>query len=367
MLVKTPLHYWLAALRLYGAGPIQLNQWLKTRGDLESFFSASAGLLKTNGFKEEVICNRDKLNWSHVERDLIWCQQNDCSIITINDAAYPPLLKEIADPPLVLFVQGQVSSLLKPQLAIVGSRNPTPTGREAAFEFAYSLSEAGLVITSGLALGIDAASHWGVLKALGETIAVFGTGLKQVYPASHAELANNIKEKGALVSEFLPNSKPEAYHFPRRNRIISGLSLGVLVVEAALKSGSLITARLAADQGREVFAIPGSIHNPLTRGCHKLIHEGAKLVEKAEDILVELRASAAFLPACVIIQPENHSQLDPKLKKLLVEISYDITPTDVISLRSGLTASELSSMLLSLELLGYISHVQGGYVRLAKK
>ena len=199
--------------------------------------------------------------------------------MTLHDARYPELLKQIADPPSILFVQGDVSLLAKWQIALVGSRNPSASGRDTAYEFSRYLAQDGITINSGLAMGIDAASHQGALAAGGKTIAVIGTGLDRVYPAKHRELAHEIASTGAIVSEFALGTSPRAENFPRRNRIISGLSLGTVVVEAAVKSGSLITARMAMEQGREVFAIPGSIHNPLARGCHQLIRQGAKLVE----------------------------------------------------------------------------------------
>jgi DNA processing protein len=207
--------------------------------------------------------------------------------LTVTDPRYPPQLADIHDPPPLLYVRGEVQLLSEPQIAIVGSRNPTPGGAEITQEFARHLTGYGLIVTSGLAQGIDGAAHLGALEN-GRTIAVFGTGLDRVYPAAHRTLARQIAENGALVSEFPPGCEPLAQNFPRRNRLISGLSLGVLVTEAALKSGSLITARTALEQGREVFAVPGSIRNPLARGCHALLRDGAKLVESAADILAEL-------------------------------------------------------------------------------
>ena len=225
-----------------------------------------------------------------------WLSQPGNHVVHFQDAAYPALLKQIADPPPLLFVRGDRDYLAQPQLAIVGSRNPTHTGRALAREFAAHLASFGLTITSGLASGIDGAAHQGAIEAGGTTLAVTGTGLDRVYPARHRDLAHRVAENGALVTEFPPGTAPLAANFPRRNRLISGLSLGTLVVEAALRSGSLITARSALEQGREVFAIPGSIHNPLARGCHALIRDGAKLVESGEwvqpgDPVLELTAT----------------------------------------------------------------------------
>jgi DNA processing protein len=252
---------------------------------------------------------------------------------------------------------------------MVGSRNPSITGRETAHDFARTLAAAGMVITSGLAQGIDTACHQGTLDGGGQTIAVAGTGLDRVYPASNRELAHAIIEAGgALISEFPPGTLPHAGNFPRRNRIISGLSLGTLVVEAALRSGSLITARLAAEQGREVFAIPGSIHNPLARGCHQLIRQGAKLVESAADVLEEL---APQLYAALAEMPEESapasSELDEEYQALLACIGHETTPVDRLVERSGLTAEAVSSMLLILELQGFVESAAGGYARTAKR
>ena len=233
----------------------------------------------------EVIRHPD---WTIIDNDLAWLSQNNNYAITFNEANYPYQLKEIADPPPILFVRGNPDLLAAPQIAIVGSRNPSASGEETAFNFAKTLSQHGFTITSGLALGIDAASHRGALSAKGYTIAVAGTGLDRVYPARHKDLATEIVNTGAIISEFPPGTTAKANHFPRRNRIISGLCQGLLVVEAAKQSGSLITARMALEQNREVFAIPGSIHNPLARGCNALIRQGAKLVETTQDILEEL-------------------------------------------------------------------------------
>jgi DNA processing protein len=260
----------------------------------------------------------------------------------------------------VLYVRGDVGLLSKNQLAMVGSRHPTAMGVETAQQFAKQLAASGLVITSGLALGIDGASHRGALLT-GKTIAVLGTGLGSIYPRTHQSLATEILEKGGtLVSEFPPASPPKAAHFPLRNRIISGLSLGVLVVEAAIRSGSLITARTALEQNREVFAIPGSIHNPLARGCHQLLRQGAKLVETVEDVLEEINLQITKTTKLPLKEPVD---LDPQLKRVLAQIGYEATAVDAIILRSELTASEVSSMLLSLELAGYVCNAPGGYVR----
>jgi DNA processing protein len=257
-----------------------------------------------------------------------------------------------------------------PQLAIVGSRNPSVVGKETAHDFARSLTASGMVITSGLALGIDTASHQGALDAGGQTVAVFGTGLDRVYPARNRQLAHAIVEQGgALVSEYPPQMEPFPGNFPRRNRIISGLSLGTLVVEAALRSGSLITARFAAEQGREVFAIPGSIHNPLARGCHQLIRQGAKLVETAQDVVEEL---APQLRAALAAAPEKADggdapSLEGESRHLLDCLDGGASSVDQLVQRSGLTADAVSSMLLLLELQGYVVSTAGGYTLAGKR
>jgi DNA processing protein len=362
--MTTPnIAYWLAALYLDNIGPLKIRRWLNIFSDIKELFSASPENLQFEGFSPAEIHALKNPDWKSVEKDLAWSKNPDCHLLTTDDAAYPMLLKELIDAPLVLYVKGDVDLLAQPQLAIVGSRNPTAAGKEIAEQFAYSLAQAGLIITSGLAAGIDAASHQGALAAGVKTIAVTGTGLNHVYPYSNRRLAAEIIAQGALVSEFTPDTGPIAKNFPRRNRIISGLSLGVLVVEAALRSGSLITARFASEQGREVFAIPGSIHNPLARGCHQIIQLGAKLVENVEDILEDLgslRQAASISPPA---KPALElAILDEKESLLLAKIGYEITALDTIIQRSGLTAAEVSSMLLSLELKGYVDCGLGGYV-----
>jgi DNA processing protein len=307
-----------------------------------------------------------------IARDLEWLEKPGNHLLSCRHPGYPPLLHQLADPPTLLYVHGDASLLSEPQLAMIGSRNPTTTGRQTATEFARHLASTGLIITSGLALGIDAASHQGALDADMPTIAVMGTGLDRVYPAGHRDLARRIAAQGVLVSEFPIGTAPRAENFPRRNRIISGLSLGTLVVEAARRSGSLITARFASEQGREVFAIPGSIHNPQSRGCHYLIRQGAKLVETAQDVIDELGALAA---TCQPASPVDDAATmaadplqDPEYRQLLDTIGFDPTSVDQLVQRSGLTPAEVSSMLLQLEMNGYIAAAPGGiYNRLKQK
>jgi DNA processing protein len=293
-----------------------------------------------------------------IETALRWLEDSAHRLLTLADPAYPLALLDTPDPPVLLYAQGNITLLQRPAVAIVGSRNATAAGRANAESFAAALSDAGLVIVSGLALGVDAAAHQGALRGRSGTIAVLGTGLDRVYPARNADLHAAIAESGLLLSEFPLGTPPTASNFPRRNRIISGLSRGVLVVEAALDSGSLITARQAGEQGRDLYAIPGSIHSPLSRGCHALIRQGAKLVESAQDILEELQF-ASILPAAT---PASADAVTPEL---LEHMGYDPCSIDALCARSGLTPESVSAMLLQLELAGRIAALPGGqYQRL---
>ena len=292
-----------------------------------------------------------------------WLQHDDHHLVRLGDDAFPEFLAGIAGPPAELYIIGDPECLHLPALAIVGSRNPTEGGARNAFEFARHLGAMGFCIVSGLAQGIDAAAHRGALAAGAKTVAFLGHGIDRVYPASNRELAGEIARNGALVSEFPLGTPPGRTLFPQRNRLISGLSLGTLVVEAARRSGSLITARLAAEQGREVFAIPGSIHNPLSRGCHQLIRQGAKLVESADDIVAELGPLAGHLLQS-LEQPATPdaaaTDVDEEYVKLLASLGHDPVSADDIVRRSGLTIDQVSSMLLILELEGKIEKLSGG-------
>jgi DNA processing protein len=291
-----------------------------------------------------------------VDAALAWLEQPAHRLLTLADAAYPPLLLHTPDPPVVLYVTGRMELLLQPALAVVGSRSPTPRGASDAEAFAAALSDAGLTIVSGLAVGIDAAAHRGGLRGSASSVAVVGTGLDRVYPARHRELAHELALRGALVSEFALGTPPLPANFPRRNRILSGLARGCLVVEAALRSGSLITARQALEQGREVFAVPGSIHSPLSKGCHWLIKQGAKLVESARDVLDELRLPGA--PGSEAQSPAT--ALAPEQSALLDSLGYDAVDLDTVCLRGGLTPDAASAMLLALELDGHLDRLPGG-------
>ena len=277
------------------------------------------------------------------------------AVVTLGDPLYPAALLQTADPPLLLYAQGRTELLASTSLAIVGSRNPTPQGGENARAFARHLSDAGLAVVSGLALGIDAAAHEGALQGAGGTIAVVGTGLDRVYPKRHLELAHRIARDGLLLSEYPLGTPPLAGHFPTRNRIIAGLARGTLVVEAALQSGSLITARLASEAGRDVFAIPGSIHSPLSRGCHALIKQGAKLVETANDILDELGWAAPRAP-----QPTESGGAEANLSDPLLEaLGHDPVGLEALVARTGWSASALNIRLLEMELAGSVARLPG--------
>jgi len=353
---------WLTLCHAPGAGTATIQRLLDNFSAPATALKASNGELLQLGLKQATIDALRKPEERLITRDLEWGEATNNHILTCHDPKYPVLLAQLPDPPPLLYIHGDVSLLSEPQLAIVGSRNPSRSGQQTAVDFARHLASAGLVITSGLALGIDAAAHQGALDANAPTIAVMGTGLDRVYPARHRDLARRIAEQGSLVSEFPIGTSPQPGNFPQRNRIISGLSLGTLVVEAAIRSGSLISARYALEQGREVFAIPGSIHNPLARGCHHLIREGAKLVETAEDVIDELGSLAAACSALPGMLEETTSpqQLGEEYLQLLDSIDFDPTSIDQLVERSGLTPAEVSSMLLQLELSGHIGSNPGG-------
>jgi DNA processing protein len=364
---------WLTLARAPGLHAGTLRPLLSHLPSATSIISASPTALHAAGASAALIAWLHGRSIGEVSADLRWLERDHRHFIPLDDPRYPQLLAELPDAPIALYVRGRDCLLALPQLAIVGSRNPTPAGRENATGFAAHLARCGLTITSGLAIGIDGASHQGALDAAGETIAVCGTGLDVAYPPSNSSLAEAIAERGALVSEFPIGTPAIKGNFPRRNRIISGLSLGVLVVEAALRSGSLITAQHAIGQGREVFAIPGSIHNALARGCHHLIRQGAKLVESAEDIFVELRAIAGALSTPSSARASRASQknpgavLDKEYEILLDALGFEPARVDDLIARSGLRADAVASMLLILELEGRIESYPGGlYVQRAQ-
>lgn len=293
-----------------------------------------------------------------VDAALAWSAEPGNRLIGLGDAGYPGQLLEIHDPPTVLYVKGRAGLLSNVAIAVVGSRNATPAGMDNARVFSRALSEAGMTIVSGLALGIDSSAHRGALAGAGSTVAVVGTGIDRLYPAANRALAHEIAEHGALVSEFPLGTPVRRDNFPRRNRIISGLARGVLVVEAALGSGSLITARLAAEQGREVFAIPGSIHSPLAKGCHRLIKQGAKLVEDVNDVIEELGFTRSA--------PRSEGTAPARPEPLLEALGFDPCDLDTLASRTGHSPAQLSAMLLELELAGRVASLPGGRIQRLK-
>lgn len=365
---------WLRLLLAANPGSQRWLDLLQTHGSAAAVAALPRAELVSAGLSRETI---DKLRDpppQRLEEWQAWLARPHRALIGFDHEAYPPLLRVLPDAPLALWVEGRdIGFLSAPQIAIVGSRNPTRGGRETAEQFARYLSERGLTITSGLAIGIDAASHDGALAGGAGTIAVLGSGLDTIYPASNAELARRIVDDGLLVSEFPPGTTPRAEHFPQRNRIIAGLSVGTLVVEAARQSGSLITARRAAEYGREVFAIPGSIHNPLAKGCHRLIRQGAKLVDDVADILVELAPLLAIDPDVKLEKRESESSASclteqPAYTALIDALGFEPCGISVLARRTGLTTAELSSMLLVLEFEGLIEALPGGrYARLSQR
>ncbi len=347
---------WLALTLVPGLGPESARRLLAAFGEPEKVLAAPAAALAPHAGRELARAVAEGPDPARLAAALAWCDAPGNGIVTWADADYPRPLLDTPDPPPLLYFKGRRELLGTPALAVVGSRNATPQGIANAEAFAAALSDAGLCIVSGLALGIDAAAHRGGLRGAGSSIAVVGTGLDIVYPAGNRALAHELAARGLLLSEFPLGMPALAGNFPRRNRVISGLALGVLVVEAALKSGSLITARLAAEQGREVFAIPGSIHSPLSRGCHQLIRQGAKLAEGAGDILEELGRGGGAAAGAAPAQPEH---------PLLAHLGFDPVDVDTLCARSGLPAERVSAALLELELAGRVAPVAGGkYQRL---
>ncbi len=366
---------WLMLTCLPGFGLRRRHAVASVMPDLSGLLAANAATLKAMGLPREII-----------EPIQAW-QQQDCAhpvvararaihtachargiwLLNRGDADYPEPLRHIHDAPLVLYCQGRRQLLQRNQIGIVGSRNATRAGLDHARRFASALSDQGFLVTSGLALGIDGAAHAGALDAGHETLAVIGSGLDRLYPSQHRKLAQRIVGQGLLMSEYPPGERARAAHFPQRNRIISGMSRGVLVVEASLRSGSLITARLALEQGREVFAIPGSVHSPVARGCHHLIKQGARLVETVDDVLEELGAwwCAADVPAGLPQQAAPGANLEPREIAVLEALGYDPQSTDQLCSETGLPADQLMQSLLLLELQGLVSSVPGGFQRIA--
>ena len=354
---------WLRLLETPGVGRGTARRLLAACGSPEAVFSSPQAVLREL-VGPHLAKALDTLPPDYAERLQAardWLAGGaDRQLLTLGEAAFPPALLQTADPPLLLYVQGDAGWLARPSVAVVGSRRPTPQGTENARSFAAALGTQGWVVVSGLALGVDGAAHEGALDAGAATVAVVGTGLDRVYPARHRKLAHRIAAQGVLVSEFAPGTPPLPENFPMRNRIIAGLSQGTLVVEAALQSGSLITARLASECGREVFAIPGSIHSPQSQGCHLLIKQGAKLVETAQDVTEELRGGPGT-QATLALDAGAPEPADP----LLEALGHEPVTLDALMARTGWSAPELSVRLMTLELEGQVARLPGGlYQRL---
>ena len=369
---------WLRLTLSPGVGNTAARKLLATFGSAQGIFDQSSATLRQLGSDKlaGVLKSEPATLAAQLQTTQEWLQSGeDRYVVTLGDDAYPAALLDIEDPPLMLYMLGVLANrentatkTIADSLAIVGSRNPTPQGESNAREFARAFGGAGLCVVSGLALGIDGAAHDGAMLGGGDTIAVVGTGLDRVYPKKHLALAHRIAQQGMLVSEFPLGTPPLMSNFPRRNRIISGLSRGTLVVEAALKSGSLITARLAAEQGKDVFAIPGSIHSPQSRGCHALIKQGAKLVEVAQDVLEELHFPSVAANAMQSggFSTADDAAVSPSAGPLLAALGYDAVSLDALQARTGLDTAGLQSQLLELELGGHVARLPGGlFQRLA--
>ena len=348
---------WISLNSIYGLGSQAFFQLLKTFGSPTDIYAASHTQLKQVVSDKIVSEIKKGVDEDSLTDSLDWLTRANNHLVTLADASYPKALLEISDPPPLLYAKGNLALLNQPSIAIVGSRNASVQGEKNAEAFASDLCYQGLCVVSGLALGIDGAAHRGALRTNGATIAVVGPGLDIVYPAKHRDLAHQIVERGLIISEFSLGTPSKPQNFPKRNRIISGLSLGCLVVEANLQSGSQITARLAAEQGREVFAIPGSIHSPMSKGCHQLIKQGAKLVDCIQDILDELDIKAETSPS----EPASFSPEQSLQNNVLLDImEFEPMQLENIVNLSGLTVSEVSSMLMLLELEGSVASLAGG-------
>ena len=350
---------WWRLAQLPGIGNVALNDIRQQLGDPARLLSISPQELTDLGLAAEAAQRWRDDDTLSAGFDAVsqWRQHKHCGVLLAGVKPYPPALASLRDAPVFLFYHGDLATLTQPMVAMVGSRNPTPYGLEWAQSTAAALAKAGVCVVSGLALGIDGAAHAGALSS-GRTIAVLGTGPDVIYPQRHLGLAQMVMQKGLLLSQFVPGTAAKPEHFPSRNRIVSGLSLATVVVEAAPKSGSLITARLAAEQGREVFALPGAVTNPLSHGCHQLIREGAVLVQSADDILQELGINVQPAQASL----ELTAAAGP-VPALVTHIDYTATSTDLIAIRSALSIPQLLPQLLDLELSGWLAQVPGGYMR----
>lgn len=348
----------LACNRIPNFGPRSIARCQKIWPNLADLFQASTAQLTALGLSEAVINAITHFEFKTIEADLAWMKGRNQHILVLGTDYYPALLAEISDPPPILYAKGQLDCLTQPTLGIVGTRNPSASGAETAWRWANELAQSGLTIVSGLALGVDAQAHQGCLAAKGKTVAVMGTGMNVIYPRRNHKLAEEIAESGLLLSEFPLNSPPIAQHFPQRNRIISGLSSAILVVEAALRSGSLITARYAMEQNRDVFAIPGSIYHAQAKGCHRLLQQGACLVTNAQEVMAEMNLTRTHRIKNISIFPEICDNTH-----LLEHVGFELTTIDQMIERSGFSVDEVLCKIVELDLQGWIQGVPGGYMR----
>ena len=359
---------WIRLNATPGVGCITACKLLAVFGLPQSIFQASYAELHAivpDRIARAICTEPDHALHELIDKTALWCDQPGNTLLTLASTNYPPLLLEIPDPPILLYIKGNIKLLHNNAIAVVGSRNATAQGVTNAKQFALSLSQAGYTIISGMALGIDTAAHQGGLQGIGSTIAVIGTGADIVYPSRNHALAHQIAEQGCIVSEYPLGTPAIAANFPRRNRLISGLSRGVLVIEAAAQSGSLITARMAAEQGRDVFAIPGSIHSPLAKGFHELLRQCAQLVENVQDILLEMATTATIVAAGSTTPTTVSTTLSPEDTMVLDAMGFDPIHIDVLSQRCNIEISNMLSQLLLLELSGHVAIVAGGlYQRL---
>jgi len=364
---RDDLAYFLTLDQCPGIGPVTFRKLIEVDDfNISSFISTPSSQLTDLGLSQKQISALKNPDQKSIDNTLEWLESDNAHhILVMGSPDYPNLLTQIIDAPSILYAVGRVELLNTPQLAIVGSRNCTPGGASTAKDFAAHLAQSGFTITSGMALGIDKHAHQGALETTTNTIAVIGTGCDRIYPSRNRHLAHQIAEKGLIISEFPLGTAPNSNNFPKRNRVISGLSVATLIVEAARKSGSLITAHCSLEQGREVFAIPGSIHNPQVKGCHQLIREGAKLVEQASDIIDEIGSLLGVVAQQTAPEATTEpAQLSADYQQLLDIIGYDPVSIDTLSRRCSLTIEQLSSMLLILELKDHIQTAPGGlYVR----
>lgn len=366
MSVTESQKFWLA-LKLVPRLASHIKCKLVDEYSLQGLFKLTNEQLLSIGLNAKQQQAISKPDWSYIEKILQQCEQHLIDIVCIDQLIYPQLVKQTHNPPILLFTQGNQTLLNQPQLAIVGSRSATLSANQHAKSFSFELAQQGLVITSGLAIGIDSSAHRGALMAQGATIAVVATGLDIVYPARNRQLAADIlANNGLMVSEYLPGSTPNPGCFPRRNRIITGMSLGTFVVEAKLKSGSLISARLALEQDRDVFALPGAVNNPQTKGCHSLIKQGAFLVDDIDDILTQLDFNGlSGLSNRAVKKVTKIEQQDLFIDPLLSTVDYETTSVDTVVSRSQLPTEEVLTRLMTLELRGLVTAVPGGYIKLS--